>query len=452
MARRSFVKVYRFSTALILPAFFCGAAAHAADPAADAQWAGWRGPGGQGVATAKGLPVEWSETKNVAWKTPIPGRGHSSPVVWGDRIFLTTAIDGEVVPGAKAVRHMDEGKEFVHPEAIGADRKHKFEVIAIDARTGKIVWEKVAFEGTPYDSAHRRASFASPTAVTDGERVYAFFGSEGLYAYDFEGRLLWKAAMPGIANMGVGYGTSPVLHKGLLIVQCDEDSGEKSFIAAYHAKTGKEAWRVARKVQVSWATPVIVRAAEGDELVTAGTEWLIGYDPMTGKELWRSKGLESNAVPSPVAGKDVVVLTSGFPSKKAIAIRPGGTGDITGSDRVLWTYEKGTAYVPSPILYGDFLYLVTDKGLMTCLDVKTGAVRYEGARPPVAASFMASPVAFEDKILLASQDGDVFVIKAGPAHEVLRTNSLGEPISASPAIANGRIYIRGEKTLFAIGG
>ena len=426
--------------------------ARAADPAADARWAGWRGPGGQGIAAANGLPTEWSESKNLAWKTAIPGKGHSSPVVWGDRIFLTTAIEGAVVPGAKAVQHVDEGKEFIHPDAVGADRKHKFEVLAIDAKTGKILWERVAFEGTPYDSAHRKASFASPTAVTDGKRVYAFFGSEGLYAYDFDGKRLWKAAMPGIANMGVGYGTSPVLHDGFVILQCDEDGGVESFIAAYDAATGKEAWRVPRKIQVSWATPVIVRAGERDELVTAGAEWLIAYEPKTGKELWRSKGLGSNAVPTPVVGKDIVVLTSGYPSKRAIAIKPGGSGDITGSDRVLWTYEKGTAYVPSPILYGDFVYLVTDKGLMTCLDAKTGAVRYEGARLPVPATFMASPVAFEGKILLPSQDGDVFVIKAGPAHEVLRTNSLGEPISASPAIANGRIYIRGEKTLFAIGG
>jgi outer membrane protein assembly factor BamB len=446
------VKRQLLPLAVILAPVFAAVVALAADPAADARWPGWRGPGGQGVAAAMGLPTEWSDTKNIAWKTPLPGRGHSSPVVWGDRIFLTTAIDGDLVPGAKAVQHMDEGKEFVHPDAIGADRKHRFEVLSIDATTGKILWERVAFEGTPYDSAHRKASFASPTAVTDGERVYAFFGAEGLYAYDFEGKLRWKATMPGIANMGVGYGTSPVLYKGLIILQCDEDSGDKSFIAAYDAKTGKEAWRVARKVQVSWATPVIVRAGERDELVTSGTEWLIAYEPGTGKELWRSKGLESNAVPSPVAGKDVVVLTSGYPSKKAVAIKPGGSGDITGSSRVLWTYHKGTAYVPSPILYGDFVYLVTDKGLMTCLDAKTGAVKYEGARPPVAATFMASPVAFDGKILLSSQDGDTFVIKAGPTHEVLRTNSLGEAISASPAIANGRIYIRGEKTLFAIGG
>jgi outer membrane protein assembly factor BamB len=241
-----------------------------------------------------------------------------------------------------------------------------------------------------------------------------------------------------------------VLHGGLVILLCDEDSGDKSFIAAYHADTGKEAWRVPRKVQLSWATPVIARAGNRDELITAGNEWLIAYDPATGRELWRAKGLESNAVPTPVVGKDVVVITSGYPAKKAIAIKLGGSGDITGSDRVLWTYDKGTAYVPSPILYGDYVYLVTDKGLMTCLDAKTGAVKYEGGRVPVPASFMASPVAYDGKILLPSQDGDTFVIKAGPAHEVLRTNSLGEPISASPAIASGHLFIRGERHLFAI--
>jgi len=427
-------------------------AAGAADIAPESVWAGWRGPGGQGVTAATGLPSEWGDGKNVAWKTAIPGRGHSSPVVWGDTIFLTTAIEGEVVPGAKAVDHMDEGKPFVHPDAVGADRKHKLEVLAVDAKTGKVLWERVAYEGTPYDSVHRKASFASLTPVTDGEQVYAFFGSEGLYAYDFKGNLKWKASVGGIGTLGVGYGSSPVLHRGLVILLCDEDGGEKSFIAAYDAKTGKEAWRVPRKIQVSWATPVVARAGGRDELITAGNEWLIAYDPMTGKELWRAKGLESNAVPTPVVGKDIVVVTSGYPSKKAVAIKPGGTGDITGSDRVLWTYDKGTAYVPSPILYGEYVYLVTDKGLMTCLDAKTGAVKYEGGRVPVPATFMASPVAFDGKILLPSQDGDTFVIKAGPAHEVLRTNSLGEPISASPAMANGRVYIRGERHLFAIGG
>jgi outer membrane protein assembly factor BamB len=428
-----------------------GVAVRAADPEPSRNWPQWRGPTGQGVSAEAGLPDAWSATQNVVWKAAVPGRGHSSPIVWNDRIFLTTAIEGEPVPGAKGVQHIADGQEFVHPDGVGADRKHTYKVLALDAASGKLLWERTAWEGTPYDTRHKKGSFASMTPVTDGQLVYAYFGSEGLYAYDFEGTLAWKASLGGIATMGVGVGTSPVLYKDLVILQCDEDNGEKSFLAALDKRSGKEVWRVPRKVQVSWATPIIVRAGERDELVTSGAELIIAYDPATGKELWRGKGLESNAVPSPVSGRDVVVLSSGYPAKLAMAIRPGGSGDVTDTPRVLWKYAKGTAYVPSPIVYGDFVYLVTDKGLVTCLDLQTGAVRYEGGRPPTPASFMASPVAYDGKILLFSEDGDTHVLKAGPTHEVLRTNALGEPIYATPAVANGRIYIRAAGHLYAIG-
>jgi outer membrane protein assembly factor BamB len=429
-----------------------GAAPAGADPDPSATaWPQFRGPNGQGISTETGLPLTWSPTENVVWKTPIPGRGHSSPVVWGNRIFLTTAVEGDVTkPGFTGVKHYDNGKEFVHPDGVGADRLQTLKVLALDADSGKVLWEKTAWEGNPFDTRHRRGSFASPTPIVDGERVYAWFGSEGLYTYDFQGNLLWKAELGGIATAGVGVGTSPVMHGELIILQCDEDDGVKSFIAALDRRTGKEVWRVARKVQVSWATPVIVKAGGRDELVTAGAEAIIAYDPATGKELWRAKGLESNAVPSPVTGPDVVVLTSGYPSKVALAIRPGGTGDVTGTPRVLWRYEKGTAYVPSPILYRDLVYLVTDRGLVTALDVRTGAVKYEGGRPPIPATFMASPVVIDGRIVLMSEDGDAFVIKPGPVHEVERTNSLGEPIFASPAISQGRIFIRGASNLYCI--
>ena len=418
-------------------------------------WPQWRGPAGQGVSAETDLPSQWSGTENVAWKTAIPGRGHSSPIVWGKRVFLTTAVEGDVIaPGAKGTRHVIDGQDFVHPDGVGADRKQTLKVLALDADDGKILWERTAWEGAPFDTRHKRGSFASPTPVTDGKRVYVWFGSEGLYTYDFDGQLLWKSDLGGIATMGVGVGTSPVLYKDLIILQCDEDNGDKSFIAALDTKTGKPAWRVARKVQISWATPVIVRAQAGgkdrDELVTSGTEAVIAYDPATGAELWRSKGLDSNAVPSPVAGKGVVVLSAGYPAKVAVAIKPGGSGDVSGSPQILWTYAKGTAYVPSPILYGDYVYLVTDKGLLTCLDARTGEVKYEGVRPPTNATFMASPVAFEGKILLFSEDGDTHVIKAGPQHELLRTNPLGEPIQASPAISQGSLFIRGAQHLFRI--
>jgi outer membrane protein assembly factor BamB len=414
-------------------------------------WPQWRGPDGQGVSNEKNLPTKWSATKNIKWKTAIAGRSHSSPIVWGNKIFLTTAIEGPVVPGAKAVKHMDGDKEFLHPDSIGADHKHTFKVICINATSGKILWEQTAFEGTPYDNRHRKSSFAASTPATDGKYVYAFFGSEGLYAYDMSGKLVWKADLGKLGTVGMGTGTSPILHDNLVVMQCDEDNGVASFIVALDKKTGKEVWKTPRKVQVSWATPILVRTARRAELITSGTEAIVAYDPATGKELWRHKGVESNAIPSPVANNEVVFLSAGSPAKIVMAIRLGAAGDLTDSANVAWKYSKGTAYVPSPILYGDYLYLTTDRGILTCLNAKTGELIYEGGRVPIPATFTASPVAFDGKILLTSEDGDTFLVKAGPKHEILGSNSVGEPVYASPAIADGRIFIRGEKNLYAIG-
>ncbi len=414
-----------------------------------ANWPQWRGPDGLGISSEKNLPSQWSATKNIKWKTPIPGRAHSSPIVWGNKVLLTTAVEGPVVPGAKAVKHMAGDKEFLHPDSIGADRKHAFKVICVDKETGKILWEQTAFEGTPYDNRHRKSSYAASTPVTDGKHVYAFFGTEGLYAYDMKGKLTWKADLGKLGTVGMGTGTSPILHDNLLIMQCDEENGAASFIVALDKKTGKEVWKAARKVQVSWATPLLVRTAKRAELVTVGSETIVAYDPATGKELWRHKGVESNAIPSPVANSATVFIVAGSPTKIAMAIPLGGSGDLT--DSVTWKYSKGTAYVPSPILYGDHLYLTTDRGILTCLDAKTGEVKYEGGRVPIPATFTASPVAFGGRILLTSEDGDTFMVKAGAKHEVVGSNSVGEPVFASPAIAEGNILIRGEKNLYCIG-
>ena len=419
--------------------------------APDTNWPGWRGPDGAGISTETNLPEEWSATKNVRWKTPIAGKGHSSPIVWGKKVFLTTAIEGPIVPGAKAVKHMNGDKEFLHPDSMGADRRHAFKVVCIDRDTGKILWERTAFEGTPYDNRHRKSSFASSTPVADGKMVYAFFGSEGLYAYDFNGKLAWKADLGKLGTIGMGTGTSPVLYENLVIMQCDHESGEESFIVALDKMSGKQVWKTPRKIQVSWATPILVRTAKRAELITSGAEAVISYDPATGRELWRSRGVESNAIPSPVATRDMVFISAGFPAKIAYALRLGGSGDLSAPSNVVWSYAKGTAYVPSPILYGEHLYLTTDRGILTCLDARTGEVKYEGGRVPVPATFTASPVAFGGKILLMSEDGDTFVLKAGPKHEIIRTNSIGEPVYASPAIADGSIFIRGERNLYRIG-
>ena len=414
-----------------------------------ANWPQWRGPASMGVSTETNLPTEWNASKNVRWKTPITGRGLSSPIVWGKKIFLTTSIEGAVIPGAQAPKHMDGENEFKHPDSVGADRSHKLNVMCLDRDTGKILWERTAYEGRVYDDRHRKNTYASATPATDGKNVYAFFGSEGLFAYDFDGKLMWKASPGKLSLYGMGPGTSPTLHENLVIVQCDEESGANSFIAAYDKKSGKEIWRTPRRVQASWTTPIVVRNAKRVELITSGNESIISYDPMTGKELWRTKGVDSNAIATPVATNEIVYIAAGSPTKIAMAIRLGLSGELKDSD-IVWKYTKGTAYVPSPILYGDYLYLMTDRGIITCLNAKTGEVVYEGGRVPIPATFTASPVAFDGKLLLTSEDGDTFIIKAGPKHEVLGTNSLDEPVYASPAIADGKIFLRGEKNLYCI--
>lgn len=413
---------------------------------ADENWPQWRGPQGQGISRETGIPTEWQPDRNILWKTNLPP-GHSSPVVWGDRIFITAAIEGDVSPGAKPVEHVVDGKPWVHPDSVAGDRKHTLKVLALEAKTGKVMWDRTAYEGPVHDARHRRSSFAGPTPATDGTLVFAYFGPDGLYAFDMSGKLLWKS-IEKFPTLGLGTGTSPVLYNDLVIVQRDEDNGDHSSIVAYDKRTGKERWRTKRPVQISWATPVLVTAGNRTELVTNATEFIIAYDPSSGKELWRTKGVESNAIHTPLAGHGLVIVTAGYPEKKVIAIRPGAVAE---DQRVAWQYTKGTGYVLSNMLYGDYLYLLSDNGIVTCIDPRSGEVKYEGGRVPVPARFMGSPVAFEGFIAMTSEEGDTFMLKAGPKHDIVRTNSVDEPVYSSPAISNGRIYIRGERHLFAIG-
>ncbi len=417
-------------------------------------WPQWRGPESQGVSNDKNLPTEWSETKNVLWKTAIPGLGYSQPIIWDKKVFLTTAIEGGPAPANhKPPTHMLGDKEFKHPEWYGSDKLHAFKVLCLDRDSGKVLWEKTSYEGVVYDHRHKRGTYAAPTPVTDGRYVIAYFGSEGVYCYDFNGKLVWQKKLGGINTFGMGVGTSPVLHDNLVILICDQSLGvpKDSFMVALDKKTGKEVWRVTRPIQGSWATPVIVKNAGRAELITSGNEFLISYDPATGKEIWRAGGLKSHAIATPVVGHGLAVLTSGYPAKVVTAVRLGGSGNLDGTDKIAWRYNKGTAYVPSPILYGDYVYLMSDAGILTCLNAKTGEVVYEGGRVPVATKFYgASPVAFDGKILLTSDDGETFVIKAGPKHEVLGQNSIGEPCRTSIAIADGKLFIRGEKHLYCI--
>ena len=405
-------------------------------------WPQWRGPKGQGISTETQLPTEWAPGKNIAWKTELP-HGYSSPIVWGDRIFLTSAIEGEVVPGVvpESVRIKQP-----HPDSVAGDKKETLKLLALDTKTGKIVWEQTAYEGPVFDARHRRSTFAGPTATTDGKIVFAYFGPEGLYAYDFDGKLMWKVVEK-FHTLGLGTGTSPVLFGNSVIIQRDQDE-KTSVVVAYDKTTGKELWKTLRPIQISWSTPVLVDVGDHTELVTNGTENVIAYDAATGKELWKTKGVESNAIHTPLVGKGVVVVTAGFPAKRIIAIRPGSQPE---EKRIAWEYSKGTGYVLSNILYGDYVYLSTDNGIITCLEAETGKVMYEGGRPPKPTHFMGSAVAYNGLVAMTSEDGDTFLLKAGPKHEIVRTNTIDEPVYSSLALANGRIYIRGEKHLFAVG-
>ena len=405
---------------------------------AAADWSGFRGPNGSGVAEGSTFPVEWDATKNIAWRAEVPGKGHSQPVVSGNRVFLTVDIEGDPAPVGKEPKHRMDGADFHHVRALPPDHRHRLEVLCFDADTGKRLWQRVAYEGTVFDSRDRKSNYATLTPVTDGERLIVSFESQGVYAYNFQGDLLWKASFGGIKTAGIGAGTSPVLVGDHVLFQLDQDDGTDSFIAALNKKDGKVAWRTPRSSQVSWSTPVV----SSGQLIVSSTESTIGYDPKTGRELWKGPGVEGNAVPSPVAANGLVYVSSGVPKKRLYALRNDGS--------VAWTYQKGTAYVVSPIVYGEFLYIFTDAGLMTCLDAKTGAVKYEGKRPPKPANFTASPIAYDRKLLMTNEDGDTFVIAAGPEHAVVATNPIGEPVFASLAPSGDSVYIRGEKHLFRV--
>ncbi|MEO6223226.1 MAG: PQQ-binding-like beta-propeller repeat protein [Vicinamibacterales bacterium] len=411
-------------------------------------WAQWRGPDGQGIATGE-YQDTWSDSQNVVWKAAIPGKGHSSPIVWGGRIFLTTSVQGKQVPGRLAPDHLgfDMKPGYLHPDSTDVDYDYALSVLAIDAKTGKIAWQRTAYDGPMYDNRHRQNTYASASVVTDGTMLYASFEALGFYAYTVNGQLKWKVDLGHVAKAGLGPGTSPILYKSLVILQVDQEMGAESRLLAFDRLTGKEVWRAERTNRRSWATPVLVHAGSRVDLVASGAENVIAYDPDTGKERWRSEGTKSHPIPSFVQTHGLVFASAGSSSKVLLALRADAADD---GSRVAWRYNKGTAYVSSPIAVGDYLYIFSDTGITTCLDAGTGAVVYEGGRVPVPATFRASAVSFGDKILMTSEDGDTFVMRAGPKHEILRTNSLREPIWASPALAAGTIYIRGEKHLFAI--
>ncbi|HSE37783.1 MAG TPA: PQQ-binding-like beta-propeller repeat protein [Blastocatellia bacterium] len=420
-------------------------------------WPSFRGDHAAGVADGANLPEQWDAEKgvNIKWKARIPGLSHSSPVVWEDRIFVTTAISSR---GNATFRRGLYGDG----DASDDRSSHQWKLYSIDKKTGKILWEQIAFEGEPREKRHIKSTYANATPATDGRYVVAFFGSQGLYAYDLKGRLIWKKDL-GRINAGAydlpeyewGTASSPIIYKDLAIVQCDQQKG--AFLIAVDLKTGKTVWQTSREELPSWGTPTIYPGKKRVELITNASNFIRGYDPESGKELWRLGGSSKITAPTPVFSEDLIVVASGRrPEAPIFVIRAGANGDITlageqkSSAHVAWTRQRSGSYMPTPLIYQGYLYVLQNQGILACYDLPTGEQKYQERIPHQGSGFSASPVAADGKIYLSSEDGDIFVVKAGPKFELAGTNRIGQPLMATPAISDGVMFVRAQNDLFAI--
>lgn len=414
----------------------------AADPVAEKYWPQWRGPYATGVSRTADPPVEWSETKNIRWKVEVPGRGSGTPVIWGDRIFVLSAVPV-----------VENGAASHEPRGGGARVPHKFVVMALDRKTGRMVWERVAREHTPHEGSHPQwGTWASSSAMTDGERVYAFFDSFGLYAYDMNGKLLWEKDL-GDKKMRqeFGEGQTPVLYGNKIVVQWDHQAG--SFITALDKTTGAELWRVSRQEIDSWGTPLVVEVAGKPQVVATAMNKVYGYDLETGKTVWEGPGLTMNPIPSAVSEDGIVILMSGFRGNQLRAIRlADAKGDITTTNAQVWSLGQDTPYVPSPLLYDGIVYfLKSNSGILSAYDAKTGRPHYALQRLEGVPNVFASPVGAKGRVYFSGQEGTTLVVKHGPAYEVLARNVLDDGFNASPALVDGELYLRGFKNLYSIG-
>jgi outer membrane protein assembly factor BamB len=414
-------------------------------------WPQFRGPHGAGVSTEPKLPIVWGAEKNLAWKVEVPGLGWSSPIVWGERLFLTTAVpEGEVEKPDPRMQLQGESTSL-------RDVVYRWEIHCLNRKTGQRIWKEVAARHKPTIPIHLKNSYATETPVTDGERVYVYFGSAGLYCYDVAGKLRWKKDL-GSHPMRNGWGTgsSPVLDGDRLFVLYDNE--EKSFLTAFNKKTGEELWRVDRDEKSSWGTPFIWRSKERTELVTMARR-VRSYDPATGNLFWELGGMAGTATTTPAAGADLLYLgAANMPFETEIplyAISPGSSGDLTPTpgkpSAIAWAVAKGAPSMPSPLVYGDQVYVLHEQGYLHCLDAKTGQEVYPRQRlQRTRRGFSASPWAYDGKVFCLSQDGTTYVVKAGPEFKLLEKNSLEDMFLATPAIAEGALYLRGRDYLYCI--
>ncbi len=418
-------------------------------------WSSFRGNNASGVADGQKTAATWNvdKSQNIVWKTSIPGLSHASPIVWGNRVYVITAISSDSATGFVA---KDRGIGLAEDSV-----KHTWKIFSLDKKSGNVIWSQTAYEGIPRAKRHVKATQANSTPVTDGRYVVALFGSEGLACYDTNGKLIWKQDL-GVLNPGLwddpssswGHSSSPVIYKDLVIVQAD--GHKQSFIAAFNLKDGKQAWRVERGEITSWTTPTINTEVKHAELIANGGRFIRGYDPLTGKELWRFADNDTQVkMQAPLVANGLIYITGGYPPGRAMyAFKPGAVGDISlkadqeTNDFIAWKSSKGSPYTPTPIIYRDQLYTVADNGVLTAYEAKTGTTLYQQRLP---SSFSASPVAADGKLYFSSEDGDVFVVRAGPKYELMATNVMGQPVMATPAISDGLLIVRTKDFVYAVG-
>ena len=421
-------------------------------------WPSFRGPHASGVAEGQNLPDQWNGKtgENILWRTPIPGLAHSSPVVWGNRIFVTSAVSSDPKASFRPGLYGDG-------DASTDRSKHKWTIYALDKQSGKVLWERVAFEGEPREKRHIKATYANSTPATDGRIVVAFFGSQGLHAYDVNGRFLWKVDL-GRLDVGAydlpsyewGTASSPIIWKDLVILQCDTQND--SFIIAFNAATGRAVWKTNRDEIPSWGTPTVATTSKGEELITNASNFIRGYDPRTGKELWRLGRSSKITAPTPIFADDMLVVVSGRgPERPIFVVKAGARGDLTlpegktSSDTVIWSRTGRGSYMPTPLIYNGILYVLANNGTFDAYNLKTGEEIYRQRLSLIGSGFSASPVASDGKIYLSNEDGEILVVAAGEKFNHLGTNSMGELLMATPAISDGVMYVRSSSSLFAIG-
>jgi len=429
-------------------------------PAAPAagSWPAFRGNEASGVADGQNLPDRWNVRtgENIAWRTSIPGLAHSSPVIWGNQLFVTSAVSSN--PNATFRPGL-----YGDGDASDDRSRQRWMVYALDKRTGRILWERVAYEGPPVDKRHIKSTYASATPATDGRIVVAWFGSQGLYAYDVNGNLRWKVDL-GRLDVGAydipsyewGPASSPILWNDLVILQCDNQAD--SFLIALNAHSGETVWKTERNELPSWGTPTVVSTPAGAILVTNASNFIRGYDPRTGRELWRLGGSSKITAPTPIYSDGLFIVASGRqPEGPIFAIRQGASGDITlparrtNSDAVAWSRTARGPYMPTPLIYRGLVYVLNNSGIFDAYNLRTGEEAYRQRLPNIGSGFSASPVAADGKIYLSSEDGEISVIAAGTQFRQISANDMGETLMATPALSEGILYVRTAKNVVAIG-